>query len=94
MYNVMYVPCELNLFIFQLVCKGILKFCLRGLLGDRQRETLYEFFDCLTVICAESQTSESIDILEVRLNTAMAHMERDFPMTIQVIMQRRFVDQK
>ena len=57
---------------FQLVCK---EFCLRGLLGARQRATL---FDCLTLLCAESQDMNSLPNLQLRLNTALARMERDF----------------
>ena len=69
---------------FQLVCKGILKFCLRGLLGDAQRKTLFYFFDCLTLVCAEYHDSRSISNLQVKMNTAIALLERDFPRTIQV----------
>ena len=57
---------------------------MRGLLGTTQRATLFEFFDCLALICAESHDATSVAGLELRLNSAIALMERDFPMTLQV----------
>ncbi len=66
------------------MCKGILTFCLRGLLGKNQRSTLFELLDCLTLICDESQDSANSSLLIDRVNVALARMEMDFPMTIQV----------
>lgn len=67
----------------QIATQGVLQFCLRGCLSDQCRETLFKFFDCIADLCAECQNSEEIDQMEVKLNKAMACLERDFPVTLQ-----------
>ena len=48
----------------KLVTTGILKFCLRGLLGERQRLDLFRLLDCLRDIAASVNTAVSLDVLE------------------------------
>lgn len=69
----------------QLACNGILKFCLRGMLGRKQRSTLFKLFDVLESICAEDILADSIDALEQQVHTVLALIERDFPVSMQVI---------
>lgn len=69
----------------QLACNGILKFCLRGMLGQKQRRTLYKLFDVIALICAEDIDITSIDTLEQQVNRVLALLERDFPVPLQVI---------
>lgn len=64
---------------------GILKFCLRGMLGSRQRSTLFKLFDVLKRICAESVIIDAIQLLEEHVHTVLALIERDFPLSLQVI---------
>ena len=69
----------------QLVTQGVLKFCLRDLLGETQRKTLFRFLDCLTLLCAESQNLRKLDAIEEEVNICIALMERDFPLCIHNI---------
>ena len=69
----------------QLACNGILKFCLRGMLGKNQRRTLYKLFDVIALICAEDIDITSIDDLEQQVHRVLALLERDFPVSLQVI---------
>ena len=62
----------------------MLKYSLRGFLGDKQRETLFFFLDVITTILEEVHSSSRLDELQVQVDTALALMERDFPITVQV----------
>ena len=68
----------------QLVAKNVLKFCLRGMLKERQRLTLFHFLDALRNILSEKVKEENTQRLEMEVNEALALMERDFPVDIQV----------
>ena len=68
----------------QMVTKGILKYCLRGLLGDTQRETLFLFLDALTDLLAPEIPSEHLGQIEQQVHLALARLERDFPVSVQV----------
>ena len=72
-------------YTLQLVCKGVLKFCLRGMLGETQRRTLFYFLDSLTLLLSESIKKTSVKNVESRLHLSLALMERDFLMTLQVM---------
>ena len=65
---------------------GILKFCIRGLLGENQRNTLNELCDVISLICAEEIDLSIIDSLEYRVHRILSLLERDFPVSIHVIM--------
>ena len=67
------------------VSSGILKFCIRGLLGKDQESTLNELCDVLCNLCAEEVDLQTIYSLEYRVNRVLALMERDFPVSIHVI---------
>lgn len=69
----------------QLATNGTLKYCLRGMLGLRQRNTLFEFLDVIRCICAESIDTTSLASLEQRVHKVLALLERDFPISLQVI---------
>lgn len=72
-----------GIFTFQVATAGILKFCLRGLLGERQQESLYKFFDAISDLCSDKQAVGNDD-LQNNLNYACALMERDWPVSLQV----------
>ena len=65
----------------QPVCCGIFKYCLRGMLGDTQRETLFFFLDTIKLACSEGITTSLAETIDER---SLALLERDFPMSIQV----------
>ena len=67
-----------------MVSKGILKFCLRGMLGQQQRKSLFTLLDTLALVLSECHHLEDLPDLEAKLNVALALMERDFPVSIQV----------
>ena len=55
------------------------------MLPKQQEETLFFFLDVLRSVLAESHCLDDLGKLEHDLNTAMALLERDFPISIQVI---------
>ena len=63
---------------------GILKFCLRGLLGRNQRISLFRLLDVLAKICSDSQDVHALLALEKEVNEVCAKIERDFPISVQV----------
>lgn len=74
----------------QLICKGVLKFCLRGMLADQQWTTLFYFLDMLALLLSESCKQSGIEDIESKLNDSLALMERDFPMTLQVLTRNTY----
>lgn len=69
----------------QIATNGVLKFCLRGLLGRKQRKTIFLLFDTISDICANSVNMDSVDDLERQVHKVLALVERDFPVSMQVI---------
>ena len=67
-----------------MVCQGVLKYCLLDMLGKDQQQTLFYFLDTLTASLAESHVRDSLNKLRRDFNTALAMLERDFPLLIQV----------
>ena len=70
----------------KLVTTRILKFCLRGLLGERQRLVLFRLLDCLRDIAASVHTAVSLDALESLIHETLAEVELNFPAFLQVVM--------
>ena len=68
-----------------ILSSGILKFCIRGLLGCNQRSTLIELCDVVQLLCAHSVNMKELDSLEYRVHRVLSLLERDFPVTIHVI---------
>ena len=66
------------------MAQGILKYCLHGMLANKQRKTLFFFLDTISKLLHESQVVSELDALELDMNRALALMKRDFPMTKQV----------
>ena len=63
----------------QVVAQGVLKYCVQNMLGKKQRDSLFCFLKALESILAEShKVNEMLDLKE-HLNTALALLERDFP---------------
>ena len=70
--------------MLQLATDGILKFCLRGLLGQNQRISLFHLLDVLGTICSDNQFLQDLPALEKEVNEVCARLERDFPISVQV----------
>jgi len=63
------------------LCDGILKF----LLPKRQRTTIFRFCDVVSRICSESISLSEINGLEAEVHVVLALLERDFPVSLHVI---------
>lgn len=61
-----------------------MKYVLRGMLGDRQRESLVLFMDAIAALCVPCQDASRIPVLKEQVDLALAHVERDFPLSLQV----------
>lgn len=57
---------------------------MRGLLGEKQRTTLFQLLDVVARICQDVQDVKSLDQLENEVNLVLAKIERDFPISVQV----------
>ena len=68
----------------QLVCTSILKYCIRGLLGQQQRQTLFLFCNVLARLCAETVHATLLQQLELDVHQALSLLERDFPVSLHV----------
>ncbi|XP_035688707.1 uncharacterized protein LOC118424238 [Branchiostoma floridae] len=66
----------------QLVSHGIYKFCIRGLMKDAQRETVYLLCDVLHALCAPYVNMTRLPELKKAIHQCLARLERDFPVTI------------
>ena len=55
------------------------------MLAAKQRKTLYKLLDVITLLYAEEIDMGSIDQLEQDLHRVLALFERDFPLSLQVI---------
>ena len=64
--------------------RGLLKYCVRGMLGVSQQETLIQFMDAIAAICAPTQDKATIEALKDKVAVALAQVERDFPVSLQV----------
>ena len=54
------------------------------MLGRKQEETLIFFLDTVTLLLSESHVNCKLKELKDKLNVALALIERDFPISIQV----------
>lgn len=59
-----------------MVSKNILKFSLRQMLGQQQRETLFLLLDALSEVLSECHSPESLRELQAKVDLALAMMER------------------
>ena len=64
--------------------QGILKYCLKGLLGENQRNALYKFLDVCAQLLAEKINSDELSSLLNEVNLSLAQLEKDMPITVQV----------
>ena len=69
----------------QVAIHGVLKYCLRGLLGKTQQQTLFQFFDILTRLYAKELHPSMVCSLETEVHKGLVLIERDFPLSLQVI---------
>ena len=61
-----------------------MKYCLRGLLGNEQRKAVFQYIDVCCKVLAEKQSVSAVPDLLAEMNSALAVLERDMPVTIQV----------
>ena len=80
-----YYACFINKSIYlQVVSQGVLKYCLKNMLGIKQRDSLFCFLKALESVLSKSHKADEILLLKNNLNMALALLERDFPIAIQV----------
>ena len=60
------------------------------MLGDAQRDTLFFYLDVISLVLAESHDLLLLDSLHDQVNVALARLERDFPIAIQVIHNKNY----
>ena len=72
------------LFVFQFSIYNVAAWCLRGLLGKQQEETLFNLFGVIRRLVQPSFVKEDISQLMIDTSTAVTLLERDFPLTLQV----------
>ena len=70
----------------QVACQGVLKYCLRDMLGQNQRDSLFLLFDVISDVLSEVHDISELEDLDERVHTALAFLERDFPRCVQVFM--------
>jgi hypothetical protein len=56
--------------LYQIAAQGILKYCLRGLLAQQQRNTFFFFLDILAKLLQETHLKDDLDQLEEDMNLA------------------------
>ena len=54
------------------------------MLGDEQRESLVLFVDAIAALCAPFHEEAKIPVLKEQMDVALARVERDFPLSLQV----------
>jgi hypothetical protein len=64
---------------------GILKYCIRGLLGEKQRKALFELCDVVAALLDYDVAEEDVDSLEYRVHRVLSLLERDFPVSLHVV---------
>lgn len=69
--------------LLQIVSQGILKYCLKGCLGENQRFAVFKFIDICKKLFADKQASDVSPLIE-DVNITLAYLEQFMPVTIQV----------
>ena len=69
----------------EIMCSGILKFCIHDLIGPQQQSTLFAFCDVMTRLCSHEVDAQTFENLEADTHHALALLERDFPVSLNVI---------
>ena len=65
----------------EVVCSGVIKYCIRGLLGENQRVTLYKFCDLMSrLFCHQFTTFEESVVADTHIILSL--IERDFPVSL------------
>ena len=63
---------------------GILPFCLRDLIGEDQYSTLSGLCYSMGALAKRQISEDQLDEFDRKLQTYLALIERDFPVTLQV----------
>ncbi|XP_015765420.1 PREDICTED: uncharacterized protein LOC107344281 [Acropora digitifera] len=56
----------------QLAVDGILRYCLRGLLGKSQRQTFFRPLDVIQKVCSDDQVTDSLPVLQKEINETIS----------------------
>ena len=75
-------------FFTEVAARGILKYCVRDMLGHNQQESLILFTDAISALCAPSHEEANLQLLKDQVTVALARLERDFPLSLQVKIPR------
>ena len=70
---------------FQVLTNGVLQYCLRDLLGPTQRQTLFMLCNVLRQMTRKTIDPSKIEDMEANIHQCLALMERDFPVSLQVM---------
>ena len=65
----------------EVVCSGVIKYCIRGLLGENQRATLYKICDLMSRLFCHQFTSFE-ESVEADTHIILSLIERDFPVSL------------
>ena len=61
-----------------------MKYCLRGFLGQEQRESLFFFLDVMARVLREAHVKSDLRQLNEDVNTALSCLKRNFPISTRV----------
>ena len=75
---------HLIILFLQFVTQNVAAWCIRGLLHKQQEDTLFRLFDTIKKLIQPSYSTEELPALIAETSTAVALLERDFPLTLQV----------
>ncbi len=74
--------------LFQFAIQFVLSFCVRGNLGKQQEDTLRKYCASLRRLTDETQILSNQADITLQVSEALSLMERDFPLAIQVHINR------
>ena len=71
---------------------GILKFCILNLMGPQQQLTLFFFYDVMIDLCSHELDALTFKNLQTDTYHALALFEREFPVSLNVIVFTSLTD--
>lgn len=64
---------------------GIIKYCIKDLIGDQQRSTLFELCDIIALVTSDTLSLNELDMIELGIHRVLSLLERDFPVSLHVV---------
>lgn len=77
-----------GMLFFQFVSENVLVYCISGLIGKRQEETLRLFSTMISQLIQDEHDVAQLLDFKVKSQTILALIERDFPVSLQVCFNR------